>query len=61
MTLCGWKFQSVTPSIGCIEYQLATMVEYLYIGYHGGVHTITFLGNQPSFNNYVALEILTWE
>ncbi len=31
------------------------------IGYHGGIQAITFLGNRPSFKNFVALEILTWE
>ena len=25
------------------------------IGYHGGMHTINFLGNRPSFKNSVAL------
>ncbi len=28
---------------------------------HSGIQVITFLGNQPSFKNFVALKILTWE
>ncbi len=31
------------------------------IGYHGEIQAITFLGNPPSFKNFVAFEILTWE
>ncbi len=28
---------------------------YKEIGYHGGIQAITFLGNRPSFKNFVAL------
>ena len=28
---------------------------YEDIGYHGGILTLTFLGNRPSFKNVVAL------
>ncbi len=34
---------------------------YEDIGHHRGVQTVTFLANQPSFTNCVALELLTCE
>ncbi len=34
---------------------------YEDIGYHGGLQAIIFLANQPSFKNFVALDILTFE
>ena len=31
------------------------------IGYHGRIQVIGFLGNRPSFKDFVAFEISTWE
>ncbi len=39
----------------------ATLYEDITSSCHGGIQAVTFLGYRPSFNKFVALEILTWE
>ncbi len=37
------------------SFHLMSVKLYEDIGFHGGIQAITFLGNQPSFKNFVAL------
>ncbi len=38
------------------SYSFQTMsAKFHDVGYHGGIQAITFLGNRPSFKNFVAL------
>ena len=45
----------ISKRFSSYSFHLITAKLYENISYHGGMQTVTFLGNRPSIKNFVAL------